>query len=109
MKLADEPLTQGPKALHEGVLLGRALLGHDASAVESRVLVNEAWEAARLPHRDVTVRASMRQVEDVIMARTGLLTTTSMISSSQKTRPPLVIAFCLSTSTSQSNYAKRKQ
>src|SRR5258708_5533623 len=58
--IADEPLSQGPKAMHEGVLLGRALLGYEASLTEQRVLLSEAWEGAGIPHRDVTVHVVFR-------------------------------------------------
>ncbi|GGM36277.1 hypothetical protein GCM10012275_04400 [Longimycelium tulufanense] len=56
MGLAEVPLPRGQAALAEAVLLGRALLGAEPQFLEQNILVREAWEAAGLPDRDVTVR-----------------------------------------------------
>jgi hypothetical protein len=60
-RLADEPLPSGFTALNEALLLGRALLGTSSAQLEETVLVDEAWSAAGIPRRDVTVRVITRQ------------------------------------------------
>jgi len=65
-RLEDEPLPTGAKALHEAVLLGRALLNFVPDALERTVLVDQAWRAAEIPQRGVSVRVSYVQHGTVV-------------------------------------------
>ena len=53
--LADVPLPQGVQALHEAVLLGRALLNFFPEALERTVLADQAWSDSAVPRERASV------------------------------------------------------
>jgi nitroreductase len=61
MRIQDEPLPTGSKALKEAALLGRALVGLGTDDVEQDLGLRMAWESAGLPHRDITVNVVFRR------------------------------------------------
>lgn len=58
MRLRNQALPTGIKALHEAVLLGRALINLVPDSLERNVLVSEAWDAARIPLKGVSVHVT---------------------------------------------------
>ncbi len=53
--LGDIPIPRGSKALHEAVLLGRALINLFPDALERIILADEAWTAQGIPRTRVSV------------------------------------------------------
>jgi hypothetical protein len=75
-KLQDQPLPRGITALHEAVLLGRALINLTPDALERNVLTDEAWMAAGIPRQGVSVHveyvhAGRRVDESYVIADRG--------------------------------------
>jgi hypothetical protein len=66
VRFDEIPLPRGPKAMVEGVLLGRALLGQDPADVDRVILLHEAWEAEGLPSDGVTVHVTTRRVGQTV-------------------------------------------
>jgi hypothetical protein len=61
MRIEDVPLSTGPDALDEAVLLGRVLVAFGVDELERVLALDAAWEAAGLPEQGVTVHLVFRR------------------------------------------------